>query len=670
MAFRITNATAQVPDTITVFFSADADKRSAETVGSYTIKAVDPSLGASSFVIDSVNYDQAQIAATITLNTDSGDSLQQGQWIELQITSGTVTPAAGGPAITNGGTGNNTFYVHVNGNGNPLGSIAQNTGNIAAGVQSAAGTVGDIAAFPVLTEEIGYPPSPLAAPRGGPSMAPIGTSLGQIATKAITDVLGWKLKADDPKGFVGALTASFTCKEMEGHTECTWVPRSYAVQTDLSGGITGAQASIYSRAKDALDQSLPLLDGLYALDPEADKEDVAALKGVARSQLTELVNELGMLGGPRVSRVNQYFGLLVLSPGTTFPPANLPTDPDQIGGTLGNLRDILGLNFTTQDFVNTVDDEQDLSNFRILSDYVTSLAQSWINNLAFFGLDISKPFYGTQLVLLSRQLSVIAESIDEVRFALDSVFIGPAERQTLELRFAAADPPLFIEDLLSWIQGFAAEEGPRLIQDGGKFGVENTFVPVAQQLRHLVDAARDPNPANAGLPRGFHTARVQRALEELDDELEELVNLATPITHVIVDEPPPATLQQMVDQLRILTAEVTSLKKPAATLVVFPDTLTFGSQPTGTTSSPQPVAVVNFGNTAFVGSVTITITGADAGDFAQTNTCSGGPLKAGAACTVLVTFTPTGTGARAATLTITANGQSKSVSLSGTGIAP
>src|SRR5262249_45423485 len=302
------------------------------------------------------------------------------------------------------------------------------------------------------------------------------------------------------KGFVGALNASFTLTTVEGHTEATWKPRTYAVQTDLSGGITGAQASIYARAQGALDQSLPLLDGLYKLDPETDDEDVAALKAVVGSQLRELVGELPRPGGPRVSRINQYFQLLL---GGSFPPPTgvaLQTDPDSIGGTLGTLRDKLGLNFTTQDFVNTLDDEQDLSNFRIMADYVTSLAQSWINNLRFFGLDTATPFFGTQLVLLSRQLSVVAESVDEVRFTLDSVFIGPADRQTLELHFSSTDQPLFAEDLFNWISDFAGNEGPRLIQDGGKFGVQNSFLPIATQLHRLVAEAQDPNPRNRHLP--------------------------------------------------------------------------------------------------------------------------------------------------------------------------
>lgn len=403
----------------------------------------------------------------------------------------------------------------------------------------------DISSYPVLTEEVGYPPSPLAAPAGVTAGAP-GTQLGQAATKALSDVLGWKLKTDDPRGFVGALNQSFTLTDVEGHVEAKWTPRTYAVQTDLSGGITGAQASIYSRSKDALDQSLPLLDGLTALDPEADAESVAALRSVARSQLTEVVNELGTLGGPRVSRVNQYFYLLL---GQVFPTTadaakkfNVNSDPDAIpaSGSLGNLRDEMGLS-SQSNFVNSVEDEQDLTNYRILVDYTTSLAQSWVNNLRFFLRPTpanTQPFFGTQLVLISRQLSVVTESVNEVRFAMDSVFIGPAERQTLEIDFGSGAPSLFVEELLTWIEKFTVEEGPRYIQEGGKFAVSQSFTPVATQLLELVEGAQTPLNQN-DLPDAYFSARVQRALQELADKLRELVQLSSPIGNVITPEPQP-----------------------------------------------------------------------------------------------------------------------------------
>jgi hypothetical protein len=470
-------------------------------------------------------------------------------------------------------------------------------------IRSIARVTADAFAYPQLSEEIGYPPSPLARPSGAPSGGGMG-SLGQTVTQAVSDVLGWKIKRDDSKGFVGALNASFTCSDVDGHTECTWTPRTYAVQTDLSGGITGAQASLYTRAQGALNQSLPLLDGLYPLDPEADAEDVAALKGVGRSQLTELVNELGMAGGPRVERVNQYFQLLLQDPGNQFPPnpvTSFVTDPDRIKGTLGSLRDELGLNFQTQDFVNTVQDEQDLSNFRILSDYVTSLAQSWINNLGFFGLKTPKPFFGTQLVLLSRQLSVVAEAVDEVRFTLDSVFIGPAERQTLKLLFGPNDEPLFAEDLFNWIQGFVTNEGAQLIQDGGKYGVQYSFLPIVQKLQHLVKTAHDdPNSPD----HGFHTSRVQRALQHLGEELDELVDLATPISHVIEEEPTKTQFDAIMEQLARLTFEVevarTSPPPPLTgpAIAAIPPQLVFTQQRVNTESPPQLLTLLNVGGRA------------------------------------------------------------------------
>jgi hypothetical protein len=400
----------------------------------------------------------------------------------------------------------------------------------------------DLAAYPILTEEVGYPPSPVGVPGTGGGAGGTGSTapLGQVINKAISQALGWKIKPGDAKGFLGALNQSFTLTEVEGHIESKWTPRTYAAQTDLSGGISGAQASIYSRGKEALEQSLPLLDGLYTLDAEADPEDVTALKAVVKSQFSELVNELGFLSGPRIARVNQYFSLLLLDAGSTtaFPP--LPNaDPDHIGGTLGNLRDVLGLNFDTQDFVNSVQDEQNLSNFRILSDYVTSLAQSWINNLPFFGLNAAKPFFGTQLVLLSRQLSVVAESVDEVRFTLDSVFVGPAERQTIQVNYLGVTglKAIFLEDLLSWIQNFSTEEGPRLIQDGGKFAVQNTFTPVVRELlSFVVNLPTGPSGTNQ-MPAGFFAPRVKLAVQDLVSQLNSLITLSKPIKHEITSVP-------------------------------------------------------------------------------------------------------------------------------------
>ncbi len=422
----------------------------------------------------------------------------------------------------------------------------------------------DMSAYPILTEELGYPPSPLAAPSAGqPPASGAGAPLGQIAAKAVADVLGWKPKQGDAKGFIGALTQSFSLTDVEGHVEAKWTPRTYAVQTDLSGGISGAQASIYARANEAVNQSLPLLDGLYPLDTEADDQIIASIKAIVRNQLTELAAELGLSGGPRVSRVQQLFQLLFGHPFPRIVPRQpvlngLETEPDNIGGQLGKLRDEMGLwsvvianpQLTNKRtiLINTVEEEQNVTNYRIVVDYLTSLRQNWINSQQFFGLRTTTPFFGTQLVLLSRQMSVVADSVDQVRFTLDSVFVTAAERQTLEIDFPhnvtlpfrpgrpanTADhhvhsQPLFLEDMLSWVQRFSTEEGPRLVQDGGKFGVSSSVLPTVLVLRNLTLAALHPQN-HADLPKGYHTPRVRRAMQDLAAQLDDLALLCSPIT--------------------------------------------------------------------------------------------------------------------------------------------
>ncbi len=85
------------------------------------------------------------------------------------------------------------------------------------------------------------------------------------------------------------------------------------------------------------------------------------------------------------------------------------------------------------------------------------------------------------------------------------------------------------------------------------------------------------------------------------------------------------------------------------------------------TSSAQTVTLSNTGN-ATLSLTSITTTGTNAGDFAQTNTC-GSSVAAGANCAIAVMLTPSGGGTRTATLSISdnASGSPQTVQLSGTG---
>jgi hypothetical protein len=441
--------------------------------------------------------------------------------------------------------------------------------------------------YPILTEELGYPPSPVSG--GGATSRAGGAGrnggLGPIVNKAIQDVLGWKLKPGDATGFIGALNQSFQLKTVEGAIVSTWTPRSYVVQSDLSGGITGAQASIYTMAKTLVDQMLPLIDGLYPLDPAANLEDVAAVKDVITSQLNNLCSEVGFLGGPRVVRVQQYLSLLLgatvqttypfnnvnntatltlpLAPyaldppdptsplgkvfpnwlgggGAPLPPTGFWTDADFVLGSLGDLRDLLGLfsqqytNATgtrsTPFYINTIADEQNATNFRILVDYANSLLNAWDNSIQYFA-GLQSQFLGTQLVVISRQLGVISEVADEVRFVLDSVFIGPAQRDTLQVvaldPFGNQLPPIYLSDLLQWIQDYVGAEAQDVIQNAGKFGLGEDFTGTVGQL--YSQAFGLFNFALAGAPLPISTPRVLRALYKLMFELSNLYSMANAI---------------------------------------------------------------------------------------------------------------------------------------------
>jgi hypothetical protein len=398
----------------------------------------------------------------------------------------------------------------------------------------------DLSSYPILTEEVGYPPSPLSRPgSGSPGRSSGGSQggVGQAAMQAIGEVLGWKANAADAKGFLGALTQSFSLVELEGRTLSKWNPKSYTVQTDLAGGITGAQASLYTRAQVAQEKCLPLLDGLYALDPRADPEFVRALRDMAKSQIAEIVKQFGVVP-PSILRVNTYFSILLGADRHQLRPEAIPevlTDPDLIGGTLGDIRKIYGIYFRRDHhdnpLSNSVLDEQNITNFRVISDYMTSLLLTWLGNYNYFKLTLghAPAFLGTQLILISRQFNVVAETVNEVRFALDSVFIGPNERQQLLLVFAGLPghelPSMYLEDILTEIEGTVTDEGPRLIKEGGRIALRNNVQPVVQTLIDMVEGAH--NPANIfELPDGFRTPRVRRSLDDLRDQLNYLLTLA------------------------------------------------------------------------------------------------------------------------------------------------
>jgi hypothetical protein len=107
-----------------------------------------------------------------------------------------------------------------------------------------------------------------------------------------------------------------------------------------------------------------------------------------------------------------------------------------------------------------------------------------------------------------------------------------------------------------------------------------------------------------------------------------------------------------------------------ATVSLFPPAFSFGQIGVGQTSFSEPVTLSNFsGSTVTINS--ISFTGANPGDFAQTNNC-GAALANNATCIVTVTFSPTLQDTRTATLSVsdTGTGSPHTMAVSGFGAVP
>jgi hypothetical protein len=109
----------------------------------------------------------------------------------------------------------------------------------------------------------------------------------------------------------------------------------------------------------------------------------------------------------------------------------------------------------------------------------------------------------------------------------------------------------------------------------------------------------------------------------------------------------------------------------AAPIITLNGSMSFSPTAVGSTNTAPGTELINSGTAALTLSGAgegISITGANANQFSQTNTC-GATLAAGANCVITVSFKPTTSGAFVATLSVADNaaGSPQTVALSGTG---
>jgi hypothetical protein len=135
---------------------------------------------------------------------------------------------------------------------------------------------------------------------------------------------------------------------------------------------------------------------------------------------------------------------------------------------------------------------------------------------------------------LLQQLAVVAGQVQmTISELLD--WVGPfaSEEGPRLVQNGGKGEQMTISELLDWVDRFASEEGPRLIKDGGKIGVD-ALLPTIKKLHDLVSAAANlSSGASGNSTKGLHAPRAARALEELAMRLKAAHDLANPLN------PPP-----------------------------------------------------------------------------------------------------------------------------------
>jgi hypothetical protein len=353
-----------------------------------------------------------------------------------------------------------------------------------------------------------------------------GRSLEADLDRVLAEVLGWKGRPDDTAGFVAALKQAFEVKEDGGVTTVKLRPRT--VTPASLAAVTGFRATVLAQAKGTTEQALALLEGLRPLLADADPQDVEAVRSTIRSRIVQIQEELAS-PNPRVDRLDVLFDSLVGPLHSTEP------------GLLVRLEEVLGLELAQ---AKTIEEELTLTNALVLRSLLETLAFLYRDRRGSF-LDEGDNFLGSQLGLLSEELGLVVESVDELVEALESVAFGPAERRAANLNLA--ERSLTLDDLLTWIDEFASDEGPALLRDGGRDMIGPVFVPTLQRLRDLAAVAEEPDGVE-GLTEAHRAGLVDLSFETLREHLDEALDITRRIAQ-------PGQAATVVERARAAPAE-------------------------------------------------------------------------------------------------------------------
>lgn len=354
----------------------------------------------------------------------------------------------------------------------------------------------DFLAYPLLTSDGG---SVSFSTGGGPASDVLGAAVDQ----EIRALLGRLPADDDVTSITSSLEASFAVETEDGVETLAWRAPNVAATTKIGAGVTGMQFNLVTVAGAVLGNALQAIPGLTPLwnDDLADPQEIQADKEILTAAIDDFLAEAGTDGGPSRPKMN----LLV---------RQMHDAVADLGIRLG----MRGAQHITRANVVTPEDEQLLTEYMLAAKAVRIVAGLWAEYEPLDATRTPKDL-GTRFFLLEQALSRSSELVDEVYAALASVYVD----RTLAAQTVLKPLGLTIDQVLSWVKAFIADEAFALVQQAGVRGAAliartlgdredaQTMIGVVRQVQAIqADPASDPT-----IPEGFFHPRARRPINEL-----------------------------------------------------------------------------------------------------------------------------------------------------------
>ena len=329
-----------------------------------------------------------------------------------------------------------------------------------------------------------------------------GSTAVGAAEKMVDDLFKQlpKKLTDKPAELPNNLSQVTVAKKVAGTgvTQYEYLLKPLSGTTPTPGGLSVSQTSLSERAHAAFADAEKRLGALKPMQTPKDPEDLDARKAVVLSTYKRLVHELGRSDGPRATRVDKYFHVLI------------GEQPDKdyklIAGS--HLR-LMEVDFGLEDpGVNTPEDSANVANFRIVKENLFDVFRSWSSFKTDAGTD-----YVQLAAQFSRKLASIESDVKDVETAMDEFGLEASDREVEPVPNSTET----IDGVLSWIKEFATQEAPELVESGGRIGVKATM----ETLKELGALVLDLEESTL-----FKNTDVQPSLSSLKERLNDALGIA------------------------------------------------------------------------------------------------------------------------------------------------